>query len=213
VDTQPAPELTFAASAAGTYRAEVVLDGAPGDPPVPWIIGNPIYLRPEGWGRDTPAAASPPTTSRDIQGGPWHVEKDDGSTASVAQPDHPAGPVTLRFGLAAGERIGQYAALGISVGRALSDAERIAFQARASRPMRVSVQARHPQSGARWQRSIYADTLPREIVVPLSDFRGVGSAGAFEPSSTDSLLFVVDTVNTRPGTSGTLTIGDLRVGR
>lgn len=213
IDTQPAPELSFPGLEVGTYRAEVLVQRAPGRPPVPWIVSNPIYLRPEGWGRETAAAPHTLTTSRDIQGGPWHVEKDDGSTASASQPDHPAGPVTFTFGLAAGERRGQYAALAISIGRALADADRLAFHVLASRPMRVSVQARQPQTGARWQRSIYVDATRREVVVPLSDFRSVGSAGALDPSSTDSLLFVVDTVNTLPGTNGTLTIGGLKVGR
>jgi hypothetical protein len=207
-------ELTFDTKGSpGTYRAEVLVDGAPGDPPVPWIVGNPIYVHPDGWGGRSESAPQTPTSSRGIQGGPWHVEKDDASTASVAQPDYPKGPVTFTFGLASGERSGQYAALSISVGRALSEGDRIAFRAHASRPMRVSVQVRHPQTGARWQRSIYIETSPREIVVPFSEFRPVGSAATFDPSSTDTLLFVVDTVNTLPGTNGTVTIEDLRVGR
>ena len=32
------------ARGAATYRVEVRLEGAPGEPPVPWIVGNPIYV-------------------------------------------------------------------------------------------------------------------------------------------------------------------------
>lgn len=210
----PLPELKSAVwKGEGTYRVEITLSGASGRPGVPWIVSNPIYMRARGWEQTPPIAQPTANITRGIQGGPWHVEKDEGSTAIVAQPDYPTGPVTFTYGLAAGERSGQYAALGISVGRAFSGADRIAFQAHASRRMRVSVQARHPQTGGRWQRSIYVDTTSREVVVPLNEFRAIGSSGAFDPSSTDTLLFVVDTVNTLPGTSGTVTIANLRVGR
>ena len=46
--------LEHVAGEAGVYRVEVFLPGAPGTPPVPWILSNPIYV-----GRsvtDTPAA-------------------------------------------------------------------------------------------------------------------------------------------------------------
>jgi hypothetical protein len=129
------------------------------------------------------------------------------------QQDPPKGPVVLTYQLAARERAGQYAGLGISVGTALAGHTRVAFRAYASQPMRISFQARRPRSGERWQRSIYLGTEPRDVVVPFNDLRPVASAGKFDPNLVDTVLFVVDTVNTLPGAGGTFSIGDLRVER
>jgi len=213
VQQQPLPELKFESREEGTYRVEVYLSNAPGDPPVPWILSNPIYIRPPGWGTVQPVVQSETADARGVQGGPWHMEKNEGSDARVAHTDPPTGPVEFTFRLADGARRGQYAALGISMGNALTDRTRIRFRAHASRPMRVSVQARRPRSGERWQRSIYLGTEPRDIAVPFTDMRPVDSGGRFDPSLVDTVLFVVDTVNTLPGTAGSFSSLDLRVER
>ena len=79
--------------------------------------------------------------------------------------------------------------------------------------MRVSVQARHPKSGERGQRSIYLDTEPRDVIVRFAEMTSVGSTGTIDLSLADTLLFVVDTTNTLPGTSGSFTLENLRVER
>ena len=79
--------------------------------------------------------------------------------------------------------------------------------------MRISVQARQPQSGDRWQRSIYLDGEIRDVVIPFSEMSAVGASGAFDPAKTDTLLFVVDLTNSSPGTAGNFTIHDLRIER
>ena len=121
--------------------------------------------------------------------------------------------MTFTFRLGGGDRAGQYAALGIGVGKALTERTHLAFRAHASRPMRVSVQARHPETGDRWQRSIYLDAEPRGVVVRFADMTPVGPSGAFDPALADTLLFVVDTTNTAPGTAGSFTLENLRVER
>ena len=131
----------------------------------------------------------------------------------VSQTDYPTGPVQFTFRLANGDRTGQYAALGIGVGKALTERTHVAFRAHASRPMRVSVQARHPQSGARWQRSIYLEPEPRDVIVRFAEMTPVESGGTFDPALADTLLFVVDTTNTSPGTAGSFTLENLRVER
>ena len=210
---RPLPELAIEAAGEGTYRIEVYLSSAPGDPPIPWIVSNPIYVRPPGWGVPTTVAVEAAEISRGIQGGPWHVEKDDESSAQFAQKDYPVGPVQFDFRLASGDRAGRYAALGIGVGKALTERTRLAFRARASRPMRVSIQARHPQSGNRWQRSIYLDSEPRDAVVRFAEMTPIGTSAVFDPALADTLLFVVDTTNTLPGTDGSFTLEDLRIER
>jgi hypothetical protein len=207
------PALTFETAGEGTYRVEVYLSSAPGEPPIPWIVSNPIYVRPAGWGTPAPIAVEAPVISQSIQGGPWHAEKDDESSAGIAQASHPTGPVQFTFRLAGGDRAGRYAALGIGVGNALTERTHLAFRAHASRPMRVSVQVRHPRSGNRWQRSIYLDAEPRDVIVRFSEMVPVGSSGTFDPALADSVLFVVDTTNTLPGTAGSFALENLRVER
>jgi hypothetical protein len=77
--------------------------------------------------------------------------------------------------------------------------------------MRISVQARRP-SGARWQRSIYLDEHTRTIVVPFDQMVLVGGTSEhFVPADIDTVLFVVDTANTAPGSQGRFEIGELNV--
>ena len=79
---------------------------------------------------------------------------------------------------------------------------RLAFRASASRPMRLSVQLRLPD-GRRWQRSVYLDETAREIVVPMAAMTSVtGGTRRMHLERANALLFVVDTVNTSPGTAG-----------
>ncbi|MEO5739724.1 MAG: CehA/McbA family metallohydrolase, partial [Vicinamibacterales bacterium] len=173
----PLPALAFETAGEGTYRVEVYLASAPGDPPIPWIVSNPIYVRTDTWGTAPPAPIEAPTITRSIQGGPWHVEKDDESSAETAQQDYPTGRVQFAFRLSGGT--GGYAALGIGVGKALTERAHIAFRAHASGPMRVSVQARHPQSGNRWKRSIYLDAEPRDVVIRFAEMTPVGTDAVF----------------------------------
>ncbi len=212
----PLPELKFESPADhGTYRVEIYLSNGPGRPPVPWILSNPIYVRPAGWGAAPVVTHPAPTTEgRGIQGGPWHVENDAGSTGQVSQPEPPKGPAQFTYRLAQGERAGQYSALVISVGNALTDRTGMAFRAQASQPMRISIQARRPLSGDRWQQSIYLDTTLRDILIPFAELAPIGTTtAAFDPSLVDTVLFVTDTTNSLPGTSGRFSIHDLRVER
>ena len=198
---------------AGTYRIEVHLRHSPGTPPVPWIVSNPIYVQPAGWGVLPEMTYTNAAHTRAIQGGPWHVEKDSGSVGDVTQTGV-TGPVTFTYQLAGGDRGAQYAALGIGTGGALGEATRLAFRGRASQPMRISLQARRPQSGERWKRSIYLDGDPRDIIVPFSELMPVGSAPArFDPARADTVLFVADLTNADPGATGSFTIEGLRVER
>ena len=195
----------------GAYRVEVYLSNSPGQPQVPWIVSNPIYVHPAEWGRPF----TPPTTDaidRWPIGGPWHAEKDAGSTAQVAAASGTS-PIEFTYRLADGAKGGQYAALVVSTGNALRGHERLAFRARATRPMRISVQARRPTPGDRWQRSIFVDTTPGDIILPFKDMKPVGvtSTFKFDPAQIDTLLFVADTTNSLAGSEGKFWISDLRV--
>ena len=193
------------AGAQGAYRVEVHVPGAPGTPPVPWLLSNPIYFLP-------PAA---PPRAEPIPSGtlvlpddtPWHVEKDPGSTGTVtASP----GDVTLQYALRAGERASQFVALVADLQGRSRSFRQITFTGQASRPARVSVQLRYPGgAGERWGRSVYLDSQPREIVVSLDDMAPADHQRGPAPDSSTAtaLLFVVDLTNALPGTANTIRIG------
>ena len=212
VSQHASPVLTYDSKGEnGTYRVEVQLSRAPGHQPVPWIVSNPIYIRPDVWGMPPAAAPYSPTISLSIQGGPWHTETDGTSSAEVSQTEPPKGLAEFTYRLADGGRMDQHAALVVGVGTALTERTHLALRAQASRPMRISVQARQPQSGDRWQRSIYLDGEIRDVVIPFSEMSAVGASGSFNPAKVDTLLFVVDLTNSSPGTAGHFTIHDLRI--
>jgi hypothetical protein len=91
--------------------------------------------------------------------------------------------------------------------------EGISFVGRALKPMRISLQVRLPggRDGQRWQRSIYLDQMPRAISLRLQDFEPVDAPTTRRPIVVplQGLLFVVDTVNALPATSGRFSIADL----
>jgi hypothetical protein len=214
--TTQASSMSFVHAAGegrATYRVEVRLEGAPGVPPVPWIVGNPIYLTREV--RTIEAVPPRVLGQRLFEDGSglveWRVERHPQCQGRVDI--DPTFHKRLRFSwqLAAGPRVSQYAAMATRLdGRALRVFNQLAFRASASRPMRLSMQLRIPD-GRRWQRSVFVDETPREIVVPTSEMTSVGPGRRrMHLERADSLLFVVDTVNTPPGTAGETWIDSIR---
>jgi hypothetical protein len=102
-------------------------------------------------------------------------------------------------------------------GADLATYDRLTFDVRADHPMRLSVQVRAPQgpAGERWQRSIYVDDTPRTVTVDFKDMTAVGTTTSPSPAldRVESVLFVVDTVNTKPGTSGQIWIDAVKYAR
>ncbi len=195
--------------ASGAFRVEVRVPGAPGRPPVPWLVSNPIYfLRPEAVSPTGPARSpiSLPTA-------PWRVEKDSASSGSVTAGESGA---SLEFRLGGGGRASQFVAMVSDLTPGNLSFERIDFEARASRPMRVSTQLRYPNGGGiRWARSFYVDPQARRVDIPTSSMVAADrqTAPMPETSSAGSLLFVVDLTNAKPGDSGQVWISNLGVGR
>ena len=82
--------------------------------------------------------------------------------------------------------------------------------------MRVSVQVRAEFDDApaeRWQRSIYVDTISRQQTVFFEDMHPVGPTRTPRPPLADvrALMFIVDTINTKPGASGRVWMKDVRL--
>jgi hypothetical protein len=200
----------------GAYRVEASAPGAPGDPPLPWIVSNPIYVGQAA--AKAPAPAVPPAAARLIwPAGAWHIEKDPRSTG-VETTTVEAGVIRhrLEYALGPGAASPFVALVTLDVG-ALRDATRLTFRAASTRPMRMSVQVRlvDGASERRWLRSVYLEPRAREITVTFADMRVAGTAARerFAMADVQALLFVVDTVNARPGDGGALWIDGLRTER
>jgi hypothetical protein len=138
----------------------------------------------------------------------WSVEHDAHSAAAADLALGTSGSeIRYRFGLADGPAVGQYTSLvlNLPVGASAYDGVRLAI--RADRPMRVSLQARDITAD-RWQRSIYVDRTAQERTVDFADLQPVGVTHARSPArdALRSIMLVVDTTNTHPGTSGRISI-------
>ena len=201
-----------------TYRTEIHLAGAPGSPPVPWVVSNPIYVGLPPAAQDVRPA--PTDVVLHYGNGPADGWMAAASPRSLAVLDVIPGPggtqLSLRYGLGGTLSESPYAALVAPTG-AVKDYDRLVFTARASTPMRLSVQVRVPSGGdgERWHRSVYLDEQPRDVTVFFDDMRPRGPTRQARPdlAAVHALMFVVDTVNTKPGSSGQVWIDDVRYGR
>jgi hypothetical protein len=178
---------------------------------VPWLTSNPIYVR-AAEPADVPPAAKPVTSSRALFDGrtasDWHVEHDPTSLVALdlASKEAKSSELRLRFGLSGGTAAGQYAALVRDTPAGVAAFDRVSFTLRAERPFRLSVQLR--AGVERWQRSVYGDATDQERTVYFRDMTPVADTNTRLPplERIGSLLFVVDTTNTKPGASGRLWI-------
>jgi hypothetical protein len=212
-----------AASEPATFRVEVRLPGAPGAPPVPWIVTNPIYVGlPSGAGeparRQHPPARSAEalfTDSAAPEG--WTIETDRESKGAVGSlPSVGGREIAFRYALRGAPIGGQYAALVHPFGEGgVAGFDRLTFRARASRAMRLEIQIR--QAGGtndlRWQRSVYLDQDQRDVSVFFEEMVPVGMPGSRRPGLqlVNAVLFVVDTNHTRPGTAGVVWFDHIRL--
>ena len=196
----------------GVYWVEVVSSG---EHPITWIRSNPIYVRavetvaklPVRAPATTSASASTPMFDGKTTTG-WHTEQDATSLVALDAGTRVGGTeLRLRFGLSGGTPSGQYASLAYDTPGGVGAHDRVAFTLRAEHPMRVSVQLRAGDKG-RWRRSVYVDTFDQDRTLSFDDFTPVGDTQDLKPlaSAVTSVLVVVDTTNTRPGTSGRLWI-------
>jgi hypothetical protein len=207
--------VTFRTSASpGAYRAEATLGGAA----MPWIITNPVYLLPPV-APEPPAPAPPPDELvLALAPGPnWSIEHGPSSSGTVTPAPGRTPGVAFEYRVGT-ERPGlEYAAAAYSLGDGLESFDRLEMTISASAPMRVLVQFRLPggRDGERWSRSVYVDPSPRPVTVRMTDVTPVGFQANRRPvvARVKSILFVVDTLNTPPGTSGRITLDRVRLAR
>jgi hypothetical protein len=147
----------------------------------------------------------------------WTIEKSQASDAAMQTIGAlPGSQLLLRFALSGTATDSPHAAFVMPATPAIATFERLLFNARADRPMRLSVQLRSPGGeGERWRRSVYLDQTPRMVDLAFADFRPVNAASATPADLTkvDSVLFVVDTVNTKIGSNGQIQIDDIKYAR
>jgi hypothetical protein len=208
VPAWPRPEGVRVAQMGPEGRAgwhEVYRAGAPGEPPIPWILTNPADA-PE----PSPARAVEPIGGGVKVSPEWRIEKDASSVATVVVMGD--GTVSVDYRLHTGPRQSQFVALAGDLPGGVA-AEQIVFDGRARGPMRLSVQLRFPDNEQRWRKSVYLDGDRRGVVVPVEAMVPAERlAGAMpDPASARSLLFVVDLTNASPGTVGSFTIGNVRL--
>ena len=106
---------------------------------------------------------------------------------------------------------GQFAAVRLPTVGGLAGADRVRFMVTAATPVRAWVQVRGGPGAQRWGRTFYADGTTRLIDLPLKSFRPIGTTTSATPplEQIDALLFVIDTMNSRPGASGSMTISEI----
>jgi hypothetical protein len=207
---------------AAVYRVEIMLPGNPGEPPVPWVVSNPIYV-----GRDQADAVPSDTRPRasrfaiQYEDGPatgWTIETSPASLGALAAvPAVDGTQLSLRYALGGTMASSPFTALVMPAGPELAAHDRLTFTAWADHPMRLSVQLREPEgdAGERWHRSVFLDSTPREVTVYFADMMPRGPVSRLRPAlaNADSILFVIDTVNTPLGGNGTLWMDDVRYAR
>ena len=152
-------------AAEGSYRVEVQLPGAPGDPPVPWILTNPIFFlnaAPPAHGPSPGEAVPLPADTS------WHVEKDRGSSGSVVVS---AEEVAFYYRLRGPSRVSQFAAAVAELRGSPAGSAVIRFRGTAVRP---APDLRSTALPKRWGRAMglarsTLNATPRDIVVPIGD--------------------------------------------
>jgi hypothetical protein len=204
---------------AAVYRVEALVRNAPGGPPVPWIVSNPVYA---GFTRaPAKAAADPPPAYRiPARSGEAAAESGaaDTSTVGPAPPDRLArriagdAPLIWQFVLGPGRPQGQFAAVRVPISGGLAAFDRVRFRVRAAAPLRAWVQLRAPVGNTeRWGTTFYADSTERLIDLPLRSFLPIGDTSSEQPplDRVDALLFVADTLNFLPGSKGSMWLSEI----
>ena len=222
IDTRSGSAVEVNAEAVpAVYRVEIVLPNGPGQPVVPWIVSNPIYVGRE-LSAPPPAARARPTAFAVQYGdGPvngWVVETSPASVAAIDVVKAVTGTqISLRYGVGGAASASPYAAFVMPAGPDLAKFTQLTFTGRADKPTRVSVQLRAPNgpAGERWHRSVYLDGDAHEITISFDDMNPRGATSRPHPdlASVQAILFVFDTVNTPLGGNGTIWIDDVKYGR
>ncbi len=208
-------------SQTGAYRVEARLPSQATTSSVPWVLTNPIYvgMREAHARAAVPPAPLPAVARSGLATTRWRAESSPGSSSLLAQSTLDDGTPALewRFDLAGGARAAQFAAMRFPVDQGLAGHDRLQLRVQSDAPRRVWVQIRAPgyRDGERWGRTFYVDRSLQALDLRFADFRPLSPTSGEQPplGRMDSVLLVVDTLNTVPGTSGSIWIPDLWLAR
>lgn len=214
------PTLEYTAEPTpAVFRVEVEVARAPGTPPIPWIVSNPIYA-------GAPSSSATSSKSDSISelatvysngtAANWRIEKSARSEGTISVVRSVDGTqLLLRYGLGGTLSESPFVAAAIAAGSNVSRFDRIIFNARAMHPMRITFEMRASGEGdRRWGRSVYLDEMPRTVTIAFDDMLPMGTASG-RPAVTDvqDLLFVVDTVHSKQGASGQFWFDEIKYAR
>ena len=199
--------LEFSSDKQGGHRVEVHVPGAPGTPPVPWLVSNPIFRLPPAVEAPSPSG----TVIRELKDPSWRIEKEEGSQGTVRNSQ--AG-VEFTYRLREGSRASQFVALATDL-TDVPEFDGVRFSVQSAAARRLSVQLRFSRDGeARWRKSVYVDSTRQVITVPVESLRRAdGPPARPAVQRATSLLFVVDLTNAIPGDSGRIEIADVALVR
>jgi len=213
----PPPVLEYAAPAqTALYRVEIDAPGAPGTPPTPWLVSNPIYVGTPAT-PDTSSTAAPPAQTVALYSNgsatDWRVEKSVRSEGTIGTARSVGGTqLLLRYGLGGTLSESPYVAAVVAASAEIADFKGVMFTARAMRPMRLTFELRATGAGdRRWGRSVYLDDTARTVTILFDEMLPMGTASG-SPALEDvrDLLFVVDTVHAKQGSSGQVWLDEIR---
>lgn len=181
-----------------------------------WLArtGQPAGAEPLQAGWIALPGAAVATDRLDVDAPFWTIERDGTSMATVSRGETDGQrELVFRYELGSGRPLAQFAALVAAVPRGLSQYDRITFRARANHPLRLAVTLRPAgnDNPPRWQRSVYLDHLTRTVTVFFNDMQAVPghAVGPAPLASIGALMFLVDTNNTKPGTSGEIRLSEM----
>jgi hypothetical protein len=219
--TQATLEFDAPASPA-VYRAEIGLQHAPGNPPVPWIVTNPIYVGRSAQLPEAPVRQAARTFAPVYEDGPvtgWSIEASRQSAGAIdlARAEGGGTQVRWRYALGGSREDGPYVALVTAATPSLPQFDRLVFSIRADKPMRIALQLRVPNSaaGERWQRTFYVDTMPRDVTVFFDELKPRGATTTAAPvlANVQTLMWVLEPPNTPLGATGQIWLDHIRYGR
>jgi hypothetical protein len=205
-------ERSVDAAAGGIYRLEARFPGAR----APWIVSNPIAIGRIDQPDAAPSGAVPASeVVRLPADGSWRTELGHESDAAIGV-EHGI-TLVLNYRLGSDRAKGPYTAIVRPVDRERDRGfDRVVIAGRANRPTRVSVQVRLPvgPDGLRFGKSIYLDETPRTVTVPIEEMHPIGGTTTQQPivAHVQELLFVVDSVTTKPGSQGTIWLNYIGLG-
>ena len=199
----------------GAYRLEARLPAQP-QAGMPWLLTNPIYVGLAETHKLANLRPTSPITSRTpIATHLWTAEASAGSNSALVPVTLPDGTPAIewQYSLAAGSRGSQFAAMRFPITTGLAAHDRLQLRARSDRPHRVWAQMR-ASTGERWGVTFFVGPDLEQRDLRFEDFHPFAGVASRPPlERIDSLLLVIDTLNTAPGSTGKVAFTDLWLAR